>query len=188
MTSIAFSCMLGFAQQPSDLELARSLAKESTRQAVVARITNSEIPLLLAWTKVPPAQVDESGLYIGLADAFGQLKAKEAIPFLIKNITLQRWLASPNTWMKTPQVIEERMPAVAALIRIGPEAAKTLIDTPGECITAENRLAAIFVVSRIKDVPEARTFLIQALGEANVQRFWAEDGLKLLNASPSSIP
>jgi len=32
----------------------------------------------------------EHDLNVGLAEAFGRLKAKEAIPFLIKNITLKR--------------------------------------------------------------------------------------------------
>jgi hypothetical protein len=36
--------------------------------------------------------VDKHKLYIGLADAFGEMKTREAIPFLIKNISLQRWL------------------------------------------------------------------------------------------------
>jgi hypothetical protein len=43
-------------------------------------------------------------------------------------------------------------------------------------------LAALFVVSRIAGVPGAKEFVLQALGEANLQRHWAEDGLKSLDA------
>jgi len=87
--------------------------------------------------------------------------------------------------MKAPEVIERRLPAVVALIQIGAEASKALISASWECMATEDRLAAIFVVSRIKDVPEARALLAQALGEANMQRHWADEGLKLLDPNPS---
>ena len=137
------------------------------------------VPLLLSWTKNPPAQVDQHGLFVGLANAFAQLKAKEAIPFLIKNISLQRWILDMPVWLKTDKVIEERLPAVAALVQIGPDASKAVIS---EYLTIEpdDRLAAIFVVARIRD-PEARGFLVSVLGRANMERYWAEEGLKRLD-------
>ncbi len=174
------SQMVLYAQDPSTLELARLLASDTTRQRGVARVVasgNNIIPILLSWTKSPPPQVDQNELYIGLADAFGQLKTKEAIPFLIKNISLQRW-RELNTWLKTAQVIEERLPAVAALVRIGKDASKALI-SEYQTLVAEDRLAAIFVVSMIQD-PEARTFLASVMGQANLERYWAEEGLKRL--------
>jgi hypothetical protein len=125
--------------------------------------------------------VEKGALYIGLADVFGQLKTKEAIPFLVKNIGLQRGFSAPNIWMKTPQVVQERLPAVTALIRIGPEASRFLIDTFWTQLQPQDRLAAIFVVSRISGVPEAKEFLSTVLGQANMERHWAEEGLKTLD-------
>lgn len=185
--AMAIACMIASAQDTSDEELARLLADSNTRQSAVAKIVasgGSKVLLLLSWTRKPPVQVDESELYIGLADVFGKLKTKEAIPFLMKNISIQRWPPSPNTWMKTPQVIEARLPAAAALIQIGPEASKALIHT-WEQLVGDERLAAIFVVSRIRGVPEARDFLVSVSGAANMERFWAEEGIKLLDKSRS---
>jgi hypothetical protein len=127
--------------------------------------------------RMPPAQVDEYELFLGLADAFGRLKTEAAIPFLIKHINIQRGLAAPNIWMKTGEVIQQRMPAIGALIQIGPPASKALIGTwpPRQ---EEDRLATIFVVSQISGVPEARGFLASAMGEANLEHHWAGEGLK----------
>jgi hypothetical protein len=176
------------AQSNSDEALARLLSNEATRQGAVDRILeegNNKIPLLLSWARNAPAQIDTSELYIGMAIVFGQLKVREAIPFLIKNINIQRWPSSPNVWMKTPQVVLQRLPAVAALIQIGPESSKQLIRSAWKRMAGEDRLAAIFVVSRIKGVPEADAFLSDALGLANMERYWAEEGIKVLNDSPS---
>ncbi len=99
--SIAALCC-GFAapQDPKSLEMARQLADESTRQSAVPRIVASgsnTVSQLLSWAKTPPTGVDEHGIYVGLADVFGQLKTEEAIPFLIKNISLDRDdLPAPN--------------------------------------------------------------------------------------------
>ena len=120
---VGLFCITASAQNPNARELARQLADDSARATAVARIVASgskTVPLLLSLSKKPPAQVNPYALSIGLADAFGQLKTKEAIPFLIKNISLQRGLATPNTSMKTAEVIRQRMPAIAALIQIGP--------------------------------------------------------------------
>jgi hypothetical protein len=79
------------------------------------------------------------------------------------------------------------MPSVSALIRIGPSALDAIVCSPVEPFTAEDRLARIFVVSRIAPSlndarlsQDAHTFLRMALGEANLQRFWADEGLKQL--------
>ena len=176
-----------FAKEASDQELARLLANNRTRQSAVAKIlasANGKGPLLLSWTRKPPAHVDEYELCIGLADAFGSLKTKEAIPFLIKNIGVRRTrYVDLNPWLKAPEVIEEAFPAMAALIQIGPDASKALVRASRKPMVSEDRLAAIFAVSRIKDVPEARAFLTSTLGEANQERHWAEEGLKLLDAN-----
>jgi len=185
--ALAIGCGIMPAQGPGDKELARLLANASTRQSAVTSIVaggSGKVPLLLSWARNPPTEVNENELYIGLADAFGQLQTKEAIPFLIKNIGLNRW-NDVNIWLKTAQVIEERLPAAAALTRIGPEASKALIRASWDGMRPEDRLAAIFVVSRIastiKDGDEERAFLHSAVGQANVERYWAENGLKLLD-------
>jgi HEAT repeat protein len=178
--------VLAAAQANDRRNIARLLADDGARESAVRSVVESrgkEVPLLLSWARKPPAGVDRAGLDIGLADVFGKLKTAEAIPFLIKNITMERWPPSPNTWMKTPEVIEGRMPAVAALVQIGPESAKALIRAGLDGKTFEERLAAIFVVSQISNVPESMEFLASALGQANLQRHWAEDGLKL-SANP----
>ena len=121
--------------------------------------------------------MERIGLYIGMAEAFGRLKTRDAIPFLVKNITLQYWPASPSVWMKTPEVVRSRLPAVAALVQIGPDAAAALIRTRWVGLSSEERLAVILVVSRAPETPESQSFLLTVLGEANLQRYWAEDGL-----------
>ena len=173
---VAMTAAPTMAQHITDQELARLLASDATRAQAVAQIATSgsaKVPLLLSWTEKPPIGVEKVKLYLGLAEVFGRLRTTKAVPFLIKNITLQDWPESPNTWMKTPEVIEARMPAVAALIRIGPEASIALIRAPITGLTPEERLAAIFVVSRSMQVPEAREFLVSILGQANMERFSA---------------
>jgi hypothetical protein len=181
---IPFSMM--WAQTATDRELAQELSNGNTREAALAAISKSQpskLPLLLRWTQNPPAEVDKDAFYVGLAEALGELKAPEGIPFLISHISMQRWIPRPNLWMKTPAVVETGLPAVAALIRIGPAASSALMRSNLGCVQYEDRLAALFVISRVAGVPGAKEFVVQALGEANLQRHWAEDGLKLLETS-----
>lgn len=181
---VAWSSVAAFAQGANNKDLAGLLADDRTREGAVESIVGTDksvVARLLAWASAPPPGVSEYGLNIALAEVFGRLKTKDAIPFLIKNISLERWPASPDTLMKTPEVIESRMPAVAALVQIGPEASKALIRRPWEGMSDEGRLAAIFVVSQVRDVPEARAVLSSVLGRANMERFWAQKGLELLD-------
>lgn len=175
---------IGSLQGQSPLDVARQLARDATRQAAVSKIVaagSNAVPLLISLAEKPPTEVNEYELSIGLAEAFGRLKTRDAIPFLMTHIKLQRGLASPNTWLKTAEIIQQRMPAVAALIQIGPEASKALMDG-WERMGNEDRLPAIFVISQISGVPEARAFLSSVLGEANMERYWAERALKLLDS------
>ena len=177
--TVLFAGQMGFGQSPGDLALARQLATESERQEAVEKIATSEqgkIPLLLAWTHTPPTGVQRTELYIGLANVFGRLRATEAIPFLIANISLHKEFEEPP-WLKAAKVIQERLPAVGALVKIGPDASRAIIGTSWEHATKEDRLAAVFTVSQIKGVPEARGFSASALGEANTEKYWAEKGL-----------
>lgn len=162
--------------------LAQRLANEGTRKDAVEEIAAAgirKVPALLSWTRTPPKRVSKHELYVGLADVFGRLRTKEAIPFLIVNINLQRSRLEIPPWLKVASVIEDSLPAVRALIQIGPEASRALINVPPGHAKLEDRLAMIFVVSQIKGVPEAREFLAVMAGEANAERYWAEEGLKL---------
>jgi len=177
------------SQTPDEQELARLLSNDSTREATVARIVergNDMIPLLLSWAQTPPAHVDAFGLSIGQAEVFGRLRTKAAIPFLVKNISVQRWPSTPNVWMKKPEVVVERLPALAALVQIGPEAARVLMKSDWRRMGTEQRLATIFVVSRVPETAETRSFLTTVLGAANLEAHWAQEGLKLLNARDST--
>ena len=181
------TCGIALGQAESDSQLARRLADPATRSDAVSRVLREgadRIPLLLSWAKRPPEQVNEYELDIGLADVFGQLKAREAIPFLIKNINLSL-TNKANTWLKTAEIVEREMPAVAALVRIGLPASRAIMrafETEAPMSPVE-RLPLIFVVSRIKD-PEARGFLSSVCGQANLERYWAEDGLKNIPEKP----
>jgi hypothetical protein len=92
--------------------------------------------------------------------------------------------------MKTPEIIESRIPAVAALIKIGPDALPALYDSYWAASMPDDRLAIIIVVSRIasllKDPSIPIRFLSSAAGQANMEHFWAEEGLKHLKAPAES--
>jgi hypothetical protein len=173
------------AQTHNDRELARMLSDENTRESAVSSIVSAgaaKVPLLLSWARTPPPDVDVTYLFVGMADAFGALKSKEAIPFLIKHISIQRgWIPAVDTWMKTPAVVEDRLPAVKALIRIGPDAARALLKVPWDGMSSEDRLSALFVVAHVGDGSDSREYIGRALGEANLQHFWAEQGLRVLD-------
>lgn len=175
------TCLRPAAAQ--NLDLARRLASPTTRQAAIDEIKASHSPdiaQLLAWTVNPPPGVNRTQLLTGLANIFADLKTKEAIPFLIDNLSLAD-LDRPDIWMKTPEVIEAHFPAARALINIGPDACRVLIYRDPERMPLRDFLVAVFVVSRVKASPsDARDFLNFAVGSAGVIRFWAEDGLKSL--------
>jgi hypothetical protein len=158
------------------------LANEGDRQRAVSFVASSRaerVPLLLELAQTTPPGVDEHDLHVGLADVFGALKVTEAIPFLLLNASLRREaIIDLGSWIKTPQSIERSFPAVAALISIGPSASRAAMRAYDQPATPEQRLALLFVVSRVRGVPEARLFLSGALGRANLERFFAHEGMK----------
>jgi hypothetical protein len=169
------------SQETSRLHLAHLLTSDESREGAIHNIAASSLPQLLSLAADPPAQVEKYQLYLGLAEAFGKLRATEAIPFLIRHITLQHWPDSPNTMMKTADVIKSRMPAVAALIETGSPATKALIRSI-ERMPPQERLCAIFVISQDADTPEARQFLTSIVGQANLELHWAQVGLRGLDS------
>lgn len=185
LIAIATSGLMAAQQRPGDNELARLLANESSRRSAIDQIVadgGREAALLLSWTLNPPTAVDKHELDVGLADAFGRLRTGEAVPFLINNIRIQRWAWDFQSWLREPQEIESAFPAVAALIRIGPAASKALAGYWLQSVPTDSRLPIIFVMSRIAqespDAKDERAFLSSVLGEANIERAWAEEGLK----------
>ena len=186
VASLVLTATLSFAQvrKEDGDDLAQRLASEDLRAKAVASVVASGGAvegLLLKWADNPPAAVNEYKLAIGLADAFGALKTKSAIPFLIRNISIDRTPLG-NTWLKSAEVLEDRLASVSALIRIGPDAVLAVIRAYGGRMTVEDRFAAIFVISRLQEAPEAKTFLTNVVGQANLERYWAEDGLKRIEA------
>jgi hypothetical protein len=159
--------------------LARLLADQSTRQVTVDSLVNStdhRAAVLLSLAQTPPPGVNKYALDVGLAETFGRLRTKEAIPFLISNITLQFGGAGPDLLSRDADSIKSGMPAVAALIQIGPEASRALIRAVWK-MHDRDRIAAIFVISQSRSVPEARDALHQIMGQTNVERYWAQQGL-----------
>jgi len=176
------------AQSASDHELARLLANYRTRRSAVAEVAasaNRNVPLLISWTKEPPPGVDRYQLYVGLADVFAELRTKEALPFLVQYLSLSRTVGYLAPWMKTPASIENNFPMAAALIAIGPDASEPLMRAWWGPMRPEDRLVAIFVITRMlhrkQEIPGARSFLKSALGQADLERRWAQEGLNLLD-------
>lgn len=173
------------AQYRNDLTLARGLADPLKRTEAVTFVSssgNAPLRLLLSWTVKPPEGVDPFELKIGLAEAFGRMRALEAIPFLVKNISLDR-TGLGNTWLKSPEAVEERLPAAAALIRIGHESVPAVLQSSAQPTGPRDRLATILVISRMADFPGKKNFLLGVLGQANLERVWAETGLEQFGTS-----
>jgi hypothetical protein len=186
--------LCGNAQEVSDEELAHLLSNQDTQRRTVDRIvvSGNKLPLLLSWSTKPPSGLDPfelEALNVGLADVFGQLKTRGAIPFLVKNISMQRSIFSmPAIGLKTYKVVLERMPAVAALINIGTPALRPLEDAYNNVPPPENRLPIMFTISHIvtamskqdSEKENAQAFLGSALAELNLQRRYAQDALNVL--------
>ncbi len=122
---------------------------------------------------------------MGLADVFGELKMEEAIPFLITNIKMRR-LAPGQTrvlddiFMKAPEVVEDQLPAVGALVKIGQPASRALMrEWPR--LPIDSSIEAVFAISRIAD-PVARTFLITIKARCGIATRYADRGLAAINA------
>jgi hypothetical protein len=187
-TTILIACIISTLQAGGNEELARRLANGRTREQAVAEIQTSgasSVPVLLKWAQKPPPKIDEYDLDIGLAEVFGQLRVTAAIPFLVSRLGLQNpRFVGFSTWLKTEEVIEKTFPALSALIKIGPDASRAVIEAYPSLRTLDERIAAMFVVSHVTGVPEARDFFIRASGAANTERIWAERGLSAMEFDP----
>jgi hypothetical protein len=156
MASGVLAAQLAFGQ-----DLATRLATPQLREAAVKNVADSggkDLALLLSWSEAPPKGLDRYQLNLGLIEAFGKLRAKESIPFLIRWMNLDSTGMSENIWMKSDSVVESRLPVIDTLIAIGPDASKALI-AAWDKMPGVLHIEALFVVSRIAD-PAARDFLL----------------------------
>ena len=173
----------------SEINLARSLADEHKRAATIQRLAASggseEIKMLLKWTEKPPQGVSARDLYFGMIEAFGRLRTRQAIPFLIRHINL-RHLQTGNLWMRTDDVVIEWSPAIQALLAIGPEAIPALSKAYS---TAEpnDRLAIVLTLAHTHDAA-AKPTLQSILGIAERESTLARDGLAALAVHGSNRP
>ena len=185
MVAAVFAAGGCVAQEPSNDELARLLAAPTSRDTAINALRNSasdRIPLLLSWTTATPRGlgISQEELYIGLADAFGALKVSSAIPFLIKYIGLTRSMTRPNIWWKSEEAISSEFPAVHALIQMGTVASKAIVNTSWVGRSNGDRLCALFVLAQIAD-PDTRDFVTTASRQAELQQYWASEGLRRMD-------
>ena len=102
------------------------------------------------------------------------MRTEEAIPFLIQNINLLRVSGFVNFW-KSPEMIEQFLPAVGALVQIGPKASREVMRNAWE-MRIQDFHVAVFVVSQVKDVAESKAFLSAVRSYANAESYWASEG------------
>lgn len=168
--------------EDQELELARRLTGVETRRAAIKyAIEQAEVlkPLLLRWTESPPTGIYKRGLYKALAEIFGELRATEAIPFLIRNLDeLQSYMP---IWNKGSDVIIQESPAIRALLRIGKAAVPALISAgaPANRLTFEETLSIVFTLTQLKD-PRAKHFLFAVRASAFLLALHAQEGLIMM--------
>lgn len=172
------------ATRKETLNLAHSLADEHTREAAIAGISKSDLgtlAIIRSLMETSPTGVDHHGLRVGLADVCGKLRSQECIPFLIKNISIERWhWREMNTWTKTETVVMERLPAVRALVAIGKEASLSIQSAYPNTSSREARLALLFTITQIDD-PDAEGFLQSIKARLSIETRWVDTGLDRLS-------
>ena len=169
----------------TESQLAQLLSNAQTFNNAIDWIRSSEesrIPMLLRLTKGIDTERNEcSPLSFGLMRALGALKVRQAIPYLKENVACNIYKAD-NPWLKSPEIIEQRMPALAALISMGSDATKPLIDLYQHPVHRDDRIIAIFGLSRIHD-PMTYEFLNDVLGKAQLIEFYAKQGIRAIDQS-----
>lgn len=112
---------------------------------------------------------------VEISDICAEKKIAAAIPFLIDHILLDRYHTG-FVWMKSEETILARMPAMNALVRIGPVATDALMRSYLSQSSSDHRLALVFVISRIGDVA-AKRFLGDVIANANLEAHLAREAL-----------
>ena len=167
----------------TESDLAQLLSNDKTFNNAIDWVRDSEesrIPILLRLTMSIDGERNKCGpLSFGLMRAVGALKLKQAIPYLKENVACNIYKAD-NPWLKSPEIIEQRMPALAALISIGSDATKALIDLYQHPVHRDDQIIAIFGLSRIHD-PMTHEFLYDVLGGTQLIEFYAKKGIKAID-------
>ncbi len=114
-----------------------------------------------------------------LCRIFKDLKVEAAIPFLIRHMDQGTPGVRELPWLKTESVVRDRLPAVDALIEIGPAAAQALIASWDE--TDDFALyPALYVITHVQD-PRSRAFLEAFKPQYEVERWWIKEALDRLD-------
>jgi hypothetical protein len=180
----ALVCLLAWYPSPTTAQdptaLARALADPRSSAGAIESVVASpkeSLPLLLRWSRKPPPGLSIPTLHGSMIEIFGRLKTVEAAPFLIEHIEYGSVMG--NLWMKQSDVVVERLPAVRALIRIGPAA---LSDLQAAYLKAAGtkRLAIVLAMARMKD-GRARASLDFARAMASAEMQITDEGLRSLN-------
>lgn len=114
-----------------------------------------------------------------MAEIFGRLRTKEAIPFLVENISMGPGPVRLGDWPLTTS-----SPAIHALIEIGPDATPSLLQALAKWPRAPdesslNRLGALIALAYLDD-PRAKPALERAAKETGLEGQVAREGLRRL--------
>jgi hypothetical protein len=117
-----------------------------------------------------------------MAQIFGRLRIKEAIPFLVREIDVDTFVVRPRGSLPR----NTGSPAIKALLEIGKEATPDLLRRFDELKTCDaegcrmSRLALVITLANIGD-PRARAALELAAKWPAPEGLVAADGLRVLN-------
>lgn len=168
----ALSCIVASAQ-PTTSDLS-ALGDPNRRQQALetfVKAGESGLTMLLSAVKSDGARgVEPFELRVGLAEAFAAIASPKALPFLVANVSIERHrIRDAKLWFRSPREIREALPAVDALIKIGPAAIPMLIERYHKENTLDERLAILFVCRTIGGT-EASEFLRDALRLTTLER------------------
>lgn len=181
-------------------ELAKDLSqpREEDRQKAIDAIVASPkavLPWLLEWSRCsrratreacdspPPARVWvlRDNFYSAMAQIFGRLGVKEAVPFLVREIDVDTRFVRPRGSLP----VDRGSPAIKALIEIGKEATPELLRRFAGLKACDDetcglqRLAVVIALAGVAD-PRARPALMEASKRSGPERLVAVDGLRSL--------
>lgn len=175
-------------QVSAEEELVRQLDSPESRELFLSRLSPEDkvterrlLTILESQRGQLEKRFQKRSLLAGMADAFGVLGTKEAIPWLIANITLWRYDSPTDLkrWLRRSETIEYDFPAVRALVRIGPEALDALIQSYYyKPLDRETRLAIVFALSRIHN-PRTKQLLKSVQYDINQLQQFVNEGLAL---------
>lgn len=179
-----FALCACWAQSPASGQqtqevLARGLASSSRADRIAASeaavATPSETLLLFRkWERNVPFGVAGEQLYLSMIEVYGRLKAEDGIPFLIDHISWTE-ASTGGMWLKKPEIVASRLPAVHALLQIGRPATSPLINAYYKT-AGEDRWAIVLTLVLMKD-PKARETLVEINRQASILLIMSEAAL-----------